>query len=94
VPHSHDQPDNGWRIERLGVGRMLLRKSYKAALVERVLKALLSEPSYERKATETAAIVRSEDGPRIASDLIEEVLLKRAHRKRAHGEETSHALSH
>jgi UDP:flavonoid glycosyltransferase YjiC (YdhE family) len=94
VPHSHDQPDNGWRIERLGVGRMLLRKGYKAARVESVLKALLSDPSYARKAAETAAIVQSEDGPRIASDLIEVVLLKRAHRKRAHGEEPNHALSH
>jgi UDP:flavonoid glycosyltransferase YjiC (YdhE family) len=31
VPHSHDQPDNGWRVSRLGAGRMLLRKHYQAA---------------------------------------------------------------
>ena len=93
VPHSHDQPDNGWRIERLGVGRMLLRKQYKAARVVKELSALLNDPAYARAAARVAERVRSEDGPRIASDLIEEVLLKRAP-LRAHGEESIHASSH
>jgi MGT family glycosyltransferase len=92
VPHSHDQPDNGWRISRLGVGRMLLRKKYRSARVERELRALLGDPRYARKAEEVGHHVRSEDGPRIASELIEEVLLKSAYR-RAHGEESIHAVS-
>ena len=93
VPHSHDQPDNGWRVERLGVGRMLLRKQYNAARVVRELSALLSDPVYAREAARVAERVRSEDGPRIASDLIEEVLLKRAS-LRAHGGDLIHAVSH
>lgn len=76
VPYSHDQPDNGWRISRLGVGRMLLRKHYKAARVEKELRALLNDPSYAQRAAEVGRLVQTEDGPRAACDLIEEVLLK------------------
>jgi rhamnosyltransferase subunit B len=93
VPHSHDQPDNGWRIRRLGVGRMLLRKHYKAARVVKELGALLDEPHYARRAAEVGSQVQGEDGARLASDLIEEALSKRAGCG-AHGEELSHAASH
>jgi rhamnosyltransferase subunit B len=93
VPHSHDQPDNGWRIQRLGVGRMLLRKHYKAARVAKELDALLDEPHYARRAAEVGRQVQSEDGARSASDLIEEALSNNADIP-AHGEELIHAASH
>lgn len=78
VPHSHDQPDNGWRISRLGVGRMLLRKDYKAARVREELRALLGDPGYANRAAQIGRLVQSEDGASNASDLIEEVLSKSA----------------
>jgi MGT family glycosyltransferase len=93
VPHSHDQPDNGWRIDRLGVGRMLLRKHYKAERVAKELDALLNDPHYAQRAAEVGRLVRSEDGARLASDLIEEALSNRAE-SAAHGEELIHAAGH
>jgi UDP:flavonoid glycosyltransferase YjiC (YdhE family) len=76
VPHSHDQPDNGWRIKSLGVGRMLFRKDYKAARIIKELNALLGDPGYAQRAAEVGRRVRSEDGTATACDLIEEVLSK------------------
>jgi UDP:flavonoid glycosyltransferase YjiC (YdhE family) len=93
VPHSHDQPDNGWRIQRLGVGRMLLRKGYKAARVARELSELLNNPAYAQRASEVGRLVQSEDGTRAASDLIEEALSNSAE-SAAHGEELIHAAGH
>jgi rhamnosyltransferase subunit B len=76
VPFSHDQPDNAWRVKRLGIATMLTRKQYRAARVAKELKALLSDPGVTRRAEEVGAIVRSEDGARRASELIESVFAK------------------
>jgi rhamnosyltransferase subunit B len=76
VPFSHDQPDNAWRVKRLGIASMLTRKQYRAARVAKELSALLSAPNVARRAEEIGAIVRSEDGARRASELIETVLAK------------------
>lgn len=76
VPFSHDQPDNAWRIGRLGIARMLTRRQYRAARVARELLALLSDPEVARRAAEVGEIVRREDGPGRASELIEAVLAK------------------
>jgi rhamnosyltransferase subunit B len=76
VPFSHDQPDNAWRVCQLGIARMLTRGQYKARRVAKELRALLSEPQVARRAEEVGEIVRSEDGPGRASDLIETVLAK------------------
>ncbi|HKS26468.1 MAG TPA: glycosyltransferase [Pyrinomonadaceae bacterium] len=74
VPFSHDQPDNAWRVMQHGIARMLTRKQYKAQRVARELKALLSDPSVARRAEEMGALVRREDGPARASELIETML--------------------
>ncbi|MGB7925489.1 MAG: glycosyltransferase [Pyrinomonadaceae bacterium] len=93
VPHSHDQPDNGWRIQRLGVGRMLLRKAYKGARVAHELSALLNDPAYAQRAAEAGRRVRNEDGTRAACDLIEGALLKNEPVS-DDGEGLTHAASH
>lgn len=74
VPFNHDQPDNAMRVARLGVGRSLKRKKYKAARVAAELHELLSKPDYARKAAEAGRIVSSEDGARAAADAIETML--------------------
>jgi UDP:flavonoid glycosyltransferase YjiC (YdhE family) len=76
VPFSHDQPDNAWRVKQLGIALMLTRGQYKAARVARELTALLSDPRIISRAVEIGAIVRREDGPRRASELIERMLAK------------------
>ncbi|MBD0373448.1 MAG: glycosyltransferase family 1 protein [Pyrinomonadaceae bacterium] len=76
VPFSHDQPDNAWRVRRLGIARMLTRKQYRAARVAKEISALLSDPKVACRAEEVGEIVRGEDGPGRASELIEAVLAK------------------
>ena len=74
VPFSHDQFDNGSRVERTGAGRMLPRSKYNAASAARELRALLTDGSYTTRAAEVGRQVRAEDGAVAAADAIEEVL--------------------
>jgi UDP:flavonoid glycosyltransferase YjiC (YdhE family) len=75
VPHSHDQPDNAWRVKRLGVARTLYPKRYTAANAARELRRLLDEPSYSVRANQVAAVVRAEGGADAAADAISSVAL-------------------
>jgi UDP:flavonoid glycosyltransferase YjiC (YdhE family) len=74
VPHAHDQPDNAFRVERLGVARILYPKRYTVPRVVETLGALLADRGVARAANATGARVRAEDGPGTASDRIEAVL--------------------
>lgn len=74
VPYANDQPDNAWRLERLGVARTVYPSRYLARRVETELRALLGEARYRRRAAEIASVVNAEDGVRAACDVIERVL--------------------
>jgi UDP:flavonoid glycosyltransferase YjiC (YdhE family) len=74
VPFSHDQFDNGSRVERIGAGRMLPRSKYNARSAARELHALLADESYTTRATEVGRQIRAENGAVAAADAIEEVL--------------------
>jgi UDP:flavonoid glycosyltransferase YjiC (YdhE family) len=74
VPFSHDQFDNGARVARCGVGRMLPRSKYNAVSAARELRALLTDESYTTRAAEVGRKVRAENGAATAADAIEEVL--------------------
>jgi UDP:flavonoid glycosyltransferase YjiC (YdhE family) len=73
VPHSHDQPDNAWRVARLGVARTLYPKRYTAARAASELQRLLDDPSYAARAREAAVIVAAEGGAHAAADAIQEL---------------------
>jgi UDP:flavonoid glycosyltransferase YjiC (YdhE family) len=77
VPFAHDQPDNGARVERLGVARNLTRQNYKAERVASELKELLGNPGYARTAREVGNRVRAESGADLAVDLILDQLNER-----------------
>lgn len=77
VPFAHDQPDNGARVERLGVARTLARSNYKAERVASELKSLLNDPSYAHRAREIGSRVRAESGAAMAVDLIVDQLNER-----------------
>jgi UDP:flavonoid glycosyltransferase YjiC (YdhE family) len=77
VPFSHDQPDNAARVQRLGVARTLPRKDYNSRNAARELRALLEVGEYSERAAEVGQVVRSEDAPRRACDLIESLILNR-----------------
>jgi len=77
VPFAHDQPDNGARVERLGVARNVARDQYKAERVASELKELLGNPLYARTAREVGSRVRAESGAALAVDLILDQLNER-----------------
>ncbi len=72
VPFSHDQPDNAARVRRLGVGRVLPRKHYRAARVAEELTALFNGETYARPARELGERLRQENGAETAADAIVE----------------------
>lgn len=74
VPFAHDQPDNAWRAERLGVSRTLAPGRYRAGRVARELGALLAEERYRHRAGQVAFEVGAEDGVAVACDALEALL--------------------
>ena len=74
VPWSHDQPDNAYRVERLGVGRSIGRKHYTQKRVQDELKRLLSDVTYAKRAQVLGDQIRAEDGIQTALDAIERTL--------------------
>jgi len=75
VPWSHDQPDNGYRLQRMGVGEVLPRHKYTAARAAKALKKLLHGP-YAGSARKISSAINQEDGLTSACDRVE-MLLKR-----------------
>jgi rhamnosyltransferase subunit B len=74
TPYSIDQPDNAARVERLGTSRTISRKQYVAERVAQQLGELLENPNYAGGAAEIGAIIRAEDGVKVACDAIEKQL--------------------
>ena len=76
VPHAHDQPDNAPRAQRIGVARTVYPRRYTVDAHGRELRPLLDDPAYAGRATEIAAVVRSEDAIATACQAIEAVLTR------------------
>jgi UDP:flavonoid glycosyltransferase YjiC (YdhE family) len=74
MPCAWDQPDNAERAARLGIARTIARRHYTPARVAAELHRLLSDPGYTQRAAEIGALVRQEDGARVAGDAIEGLL--------------------
>ena len=74
VPFAHDQFDNAARVTRLGVGRTLDRKAYRAERVAVELGALLDDPRPAQRAAEIGARIRAETGVATACAAIERAL--------------------
>jgi UDP:flavonoid glycosyltransferase YjiC (YdhE family) len=73
VPYSHDQPDNGMRVKRLGVARIIPRGKYRADRAGGELKMLLAD-EYAAAARATARTMEREDGVAAACEGLEAVL--------------------
>ena len=66
VPNGHDQFDNGFRIERLGLGRSIPQTRYRAAAVVRAIRRILDDDQgrercrdYSRRVESDAAVTRA-----------------------------------
>jgi len=71
MPYSHDQPDNARRVRRLGVAEVLSRRDYRAKPAAALIARLLSDSSYQARATAVAAQVQAENGTVAACDALE-----------------------
>ncbi len=71
VPNGHDQPDNGARIERLGLGFSVYPERYKVRRVAEMLKELLGSAAIRQRCREYAARVDSHAALQQACELIE-----------------------
>lgn len=74
VPFAHDQPDNAWRAQRLGMARILPSARYRAARVASELTSLTRDASYAEAAQRVAQTVRGETGVETACNAVERVL--------------------
>ena len=74
MPYGHDQPDNAARCRRIGVAEIIARGNYSADLAADLIKRLLTEPSYARKASDIGQTVSTENGTLTACDAIEALL--------------------
>jgi UDP:flavonoid glycosyltransferase YjiC (YdhE family) len=73
MPYSHDQPDNGRRMRRLKVARVIQKGNYTPLRVARRLRAMLDDPLLARRAASVARQLSREDGVRTACDALEEL---------------------
>jgi rhamnosyltransferase subunit B len=71
VPKSHDQFDNAWRIEQLGLGRSIPQGRYRAAAAAQALRALLDDRSTSQVAREYSRRIDSASALARACELIE-----------------------
>lgn len=75
MPFSHDQPDNGDRVRRLGVGTMIPRGSYSVSRLCLELTKLLSNERMALKARELGRQIQFEQGTKNAADALERLRL-------------------
>jgi UDP:flavonoid glycosyltransferase YjiC (YdhE family) len=73
VPFAFDQADNAFRVNRLGVSRIINRRRYSAHRAAKELKILLKAPEYSKRAEEAGRAIRSEQGLEAACDAVEEL---------------------
>ena len=78
VPWSHDQPDNGARVQKLGVGRVIPRSRYSADRLARELERVLGSDGYAAAARNTACEMEREDGVAAACEGLESAIEKAA----------------
>ena len=74
MPYGHDQADNAWRANRLGVARVVSRGRYRASVVGQELSRLLEDPAPRAAATRVSGEVSRECGVARAADLVEAAL--------------------
>jgi rhamnosyltransferase subunit B len=71
VPHGHDQPDNAFRIERLGLGTSIYPERYRAPRVAVKLEQLFSSAEVRTRCTQFAEKIDPGVALERACDLIE-----------------------
>jgi UDP:flavonoid glycosyltransferase YjiC (YdhE family) len=71
VPFAADQPDNAYRLARLGASRTIARGDYSARKVVAELEVVLHDSAYRERAKAVARQICGEDGAAQACDALE-----------------------
>jgi rhamnosyltransferase subunit B len=71
VPNGHDQFDNGWRIEQMGLGRSIPQSRYRARPVAEAIRRLLSDETLKARCGDYIGRVDSVGSLTRACELIE-----------------------
>jgi len=71
MPFAHDQLDNANRVVKLGVGRWIEPRAYRAGNVARVMTGMLGDEPMHRRCGEVKAKFAGVDGVGEACELIE-----------------------
>ncbi len=76
MPLSHDQPDNAWRLKKLGIGDWLVPKHYRAGKVAEKLGRLLTSEEVKAATMEVASRFRNDAASTFAAacDVVESVV--------------------
>jgi UDP:flavonoid glycosyltransferase YjiC (YdhE family) len=91
VPHGHDQPDNAYRVKRLGVGQSIYPERYKAKRVARLLRQLLASSEVHGCCAAYANRINSAEALKMSCDLIENLGQSRRRTKAQSGSAGSNA---
>ncbi len=73
VANGHDQFDNGWRVERLGLGKSIPQARYRARTVAAAIDALVGNRSVSDRCQSIATRVRPQVAVTRACELIEQL---------------------
>ena len=71
VPNGHDQFDNAWRIEQLGLGRSIPQTRYRANRVVKAIRAILADGEGRARCRDYASRMDSDAALTRACELIE-----------------------
>jgi rhamnosyltransferase subunit B len=71
VPNAHDQPDNGQRVERLGLGLTISQRAYRQGSAKRAISQLLNSAAIRARCRELAPRVDGDAALERACALIE-----------------------
>jgi UDP:flavonoid glycosyltransferase YjiC (YdhE family) len=74
VPYGWDQPDNAYRVQRLGVGLHITRKAYTVTTACEALAKLLTISSFSDRAAEVRNRMAAENGLAAATTAIESIV--------------------
>jgi rhamnosyltransferase subunit B len=76
VPYGWDQPDNAYRIERLGAGIHLPRSRYTVETATAAVRRLLDNPRFSAISAELGSHIQAENAIGSACDAIDSLLLR------------------
>jgi rhamnosyltransferase subunit B len=71
IPLLFDQPDFAFRLKRLGFSVVLSPRRIEPDAMARAVRSALEDPSFADRARQVSEIIKTENGPRTAAEILE-----------------------